>query len=547
MKRQSLRRFVALGAVAGLIAAIAPVGAAQAADEPSFPSTSPIPVYLLDQNTNVTIPKGTQLDWAPASGAALSPAKSNAIVTNLDTVRLPAPTDGAVQWVSFMSVPGEEMSVANWKAYSDKSDLDGVGASLAEVAPGALAYGQPLVVKATGGTYSLGVAYVKNNGLTAVVSYYTTINVDAGAGTWKFATPVEAVAKVDTTTSVSAPAVAGSGSSVTLTATVTPASGTATPSGNVEFFDGADSLGTTATAAGEAVLSTNSLSVGSHSIKAVYAGDNSFNSSTSAVSTITVNDAEVGPEETALVAGNDGGFTASVNGALVTLTVPASLNGKLVNVFGYSSPTFLGQYTVNAGSITVPASVLGGGDHKIAVVDAADGTTILGWAQFTLSAQGGTGTRDLEAAVARSIDGEFKLIAPDNTTPAQIGNATLVGGQSVSTGTLGDFTVVDDRAITKKGWDLTTTVAEFKHGTDTIANTALGLAPKAVTNSGPGTPALGTTQVAGTAVYASKFAELASGNYAAASKFNADLTFKAPLGSPEGTYNSTLTLTLVSK
>jgi hypothetical protein len=539
-------RLLAAGLVTGLLATLTPMAAAHAATEPSFPSTSAAPVYLVDGMDNIQYAAGTQMAWNAPMNVHLSAIPMPSAPADPEPMRLPA-VSGAEQFITFIASPGDESIRNNWKAYGTTFPVTAnQGVLMPNVTPTSQVNGLPgqAAVKAAGGTYSLGVAYVKNNGLTVISAYFTTINVDAGTGAWKFATPTVAPAKTDTTTTVSAPAIVGAGSPVTLTASV--AAGSGTPSGNVEFFDGATSLGISAYS-GTATLNTNTLSVGSHIIKAVYAGDASFNGSTSADFTIQVNDAATGPAELALVAGNAGGLTATVNGALVTVNGPASLNGKLVNVFGYSSPTFLGQQSFTAGSVTVSASVLGGGDHKIALVDAADASTILGWVQITLAAQGGTGTRDLEADVVRSVDGEFKLIAPANATPAKIGNPTLIGGQSVSTGTLGDFTVVDDRVITKKGWDLTTSVAEFKHGTDIIANTALGLAPKSVTNSGPGTPALGSTQIAGSAVYASKFAELAAGSYSPASKFNADLTFKAPLGSAEGTYTSTLTLTLVSK
>ena len=68
---------------------------------------------------------------------------------------------------------------------------------------------------------------------------------------------------------------------MTLTATV---SGTgATPSGTVTFRDGAITLGTgTLNGAGRATFITSSLSVGSHSITAVYGGSAAFTASTSA-------------------------------------------------------------------------------------------------------------------------------------------------------------------------------------------------------------------------------------------------------------------------
>ena len=72
------------------------------------------------------------------------------------------------------------------------------------------------------------------------------------------------------------------GQAVTFTATVT-SSGGGTPTGMVTFKDGASTLGTGAlNGAGVATFTTSTLALGSHPITAVYGGDGSFASSTSA-------------------------------------------------------------------------------------------------------------------------------------------------------------------------------------------------------------------------------------------------------------------------
>ena len=153
--------------------------------------------------------------------------------------------------------------------------------------------------------------------------------------------------------------------------------------------------------------------------------------------------------------------------------------------------------------------------------------------------------QDLAAQVVAPavVDGVLSLVAPAAST-STIGNPAIVGGLSTSTGALGHLTVSDGRAASKPGWTLTTTaVAAFTNAGKTIANTQLGLAPKNISGIAA---ALGTPQVAGSATYPSKFAELAAGT-AGDSVLDADLKFVAPTGSTAGTYTSTLTLTLVSK
>jgi hypothetical protein len=72
------------------------------------------------------------------------------------------------------------------------------------------------------------------------------------------------------------------GQSVTFTATVAPASpGAGTPTGTVTFYDGSNAIGTGALTGGVASFTISTLSVGTHSIKAVYGGDANFKTSTS--------------------------------------------------------------------------------------------------------------------------------------------------------------------------------------------------------------------------------------------------------------------------
>ena len=96
------------------------------------------------------------------------------------------------------------------------------------------------------------------------------------------------VYKAPSATSLEAlPTSAMFGQEVTLTATVT-AFYDGTPTGNVEFFDGTTLLGPADVSSGAAVLRTNSLAVGLHSISAKYLGDGNFLAGTSAAVVVTV-------------------------------------------------------------------------------------------------------------------------------------------------------------------------------------------------------------------------------------------------------------------
>ncbi|KJY40725.1 hypothetical protein VR41_14630, partial [Streptomyces sp. NRRL B-1568] len=92
-----------------------------------------------------------------------------------------------------------------------------------------------------------------------------------------------------TTVLVSLPDPSVFGEAKVLTATVTAtAPGAGTPTGTVDFFDGATLLGSAPLVGGVATLSVSTLSVGSHSLTATYNGDANFVGSTSPVDTQTV-------------------------------------------------------------------------------------------------------------------------------------------------------------------------------------------------------------------------------------------------------------------
>lgn len=84
--------------------------------------------------------------------------------------------------------------------------------------------------------------------------------------------------------------------SVTFTATVTSSIGT--PSGTVAFLDGTAQLGSGTLTGGTATFTTAALSAGSHVITAVYSGDQSFASTTSAPLTQVVESFSIAPSST---------------------------------------------------------------------------------------------------------------------------------------------------------------------------------------------------------------------------------------------------------
>jgi len=552
----SLRR-IGAGTLAALIASVGFASTAFAATEPTtFPSGSDAPVYLVDADTNTGYAAGTQLEWDSPLGVILSAVPAPTAPTDTAPMRLPF-VSGSLTETPFISAPGAERTPSSWKAWADEVNLNNKGAFLPNITPIGLGYGSQSSILSAGGTFSLGVAY-RSGPSTVTAAYFTTINVDATTGTWKFATPPSVVPTAANLTAGSSSIELGG--SVTLTASIT-ASGK-TPAGNVEFYEGSSKLATRALSSGTASYTVTPGTTGTLTYSAKFVentvGTDKFLASTSSDVSVVVTTPPPppvpdAPSENSLNSGLANGATASYDSTThkVTLNVDAVNNAKSVNVFAYSTPTFLGTQTVTDGKVVADASGLGAGTHKVAIVDSST-SEIVAWADFDKTdaaiSPSITKTINAEAAGVVPSDGEFSLTNLSGDT-VNLTNPAIVNGKSVVSGTLGSFKVTDLRQVSKPGWNLQTSVTDFTKGTDTIAASALGIKPKAVSQVGTDAtaPTLGDEQVSGSASYPWYFATLAAGKYSGTSTYDADLTFTAPAGKPAGTYTSTLTLTLISQ
>ncbi|MGA9332951.1 MAG: Ig-like domain-containing protein, partial [Rudaea sp.] len=161
--------------------------------------------------------------------------------------------------------------------------------------------------------------------------------------------------------------------SVTFTATVTataPAVGT--PTGTVNFLDGATNIGSGALdASGVATFSTSTLSVATHPITAVYAGDTNFQTSTSAAVSQVVNQ---GATTTAVVSNSNPSLSGNAVTFTATVAVTAPASGTPTgNVTFMDGATSLGNGILNASlQATLTTSALSAGTHSITAVYAGD-------------------------------------------------------------------------------------------------------------------------------------------------------------------------------
>jgi hypothetical protein len=283
-------------------------------------------------------------------------------------------------------------------------------------------------------------------GLTQVATATAT---DANNNTSAFSLcHVAATLTATALTSSSNPA--NPGQSITFTATV---SGAGTPTGSVEFFDGAQSLGSTNLVSGSAALTTSALAGGSHSITASYSGDSTHLASTSAI----INQKVKFVTSTSLTSS----LNPSVFGQAVTFTANVTSAGGTptgsVTFFDYGQP--IGSATLSAGNGSIATAGLTAGSHALTAMYNGDanfagsttatliqtvaaptpvgsnisvpetaGPTTLNITYTDVNVPGTTTITPLDPATAGTIPGGFSLgnIAFDvDTTSAFVGSVNV--------------------------------------------------------------------------------------------------------------------------
>jgi uncharacterized membrane protein (DUF441 family) len=222
-----------------------------------------------------------------------------------------------------------------------------------------------------------------------------------------------------TTLSATPTSPATSGTSVTFTATVSPAA-----AGSVQFKDGANNLGSAQNVvAGQASVSSSTLTVGTHSITAAFTPTDpaAFVASTSSPATYVINPA-VTSTSTALSASPGSPVTV---GTPVTFTASVTPSGAAGTVQFKDGGTNLGSpQTVSGGQATLSTSALTAGAHSITAVftptDAASfGPSTSSALSFTVNAATGSDLGTLTFSPATGADTSPILVTTHSTgTPA---------------------------------------------------------------------------------------------------------------------------------
>jgi hypothetical protein len=148
--------------------------------------------------------------------------------------------------------------------------------------------------------------------------------------------------------------------SVTFTATVQPPTGT-TAAGTVTFMDGSTSLGSATLSSNSAQLAISALTVGTHSITAVYAGGANLSGSTSALLSQVVN----GASTTTAVSSSPNPSTFG-QAATLSATIQTAFGGNATGTINFlDGTTSLGTATVSSNAAQLSVSTLSAGSHSI--------------------------------------------------------------------------------------------------------------------------------------------------------------------------------------
>ena len=165
-----------------------------------------------------------------------------------------------------------------------------------------------------------------------------------------------------TTSLIVAPTQASTGTPVSLSGTVAPASGSATPTGDLSFFDGSTVLATLpVNSSGKASFSSASFAVGTHSFTAVYSGDANNLASTSPVISATYTTTTGLPAVTlsqtsVLTFVSSAGSTSAPQTFTVTNSGAANLSITGITITGSTNPNVFAQ-TNNCPSTLAPSAL----------------------------------------------------------------------------------------------------------------------------------------------------------------------------------------------
>jgi hypothetical protein len=307
-----------------------------------------------------------------------------------------------------------------------------------------------VTLNATGqGTYSTGALAVGSHTISAT---YSGDSHFLGSTGNDFASP-EQINKASSSTVVASspkPSVFGQGATFTATIGAVPP-GAGTPAGTVSFTEGSTTLASgILLPAGQATFSTSLLSVGSHTITALYSGDGNFLSSSGSdsASPHVVNKAStstvVASSPRPSVYGQAVVFTATIS-----VVSPGSGAPSGTVTFKEGTTTLASSVALSAGAATFSTSNLAAGSHTITASYSGDGLFLAstgndaGSPQQVNKASSNTAVSSSvnpsQASQVITFTATVTAVAPGARTPAGTvtftqGSSTLAANISVNSG-----------------------------------------------------------------------------------------------------------------
>src|ERR1051326_2503994 len=235
-----------------------------------------------------------------------------------------------------------------------------------------------------------------------------------------------------------------SAQSVTFTATVSKTGGPGTPTGTVTFKNGGSTMGTgTLSGSGgtaTATFSTSSLTVGGHSITAVYGGDGNFNGSTSPAITQNVDASSPSisgqPGNLVVCSGSSASFSVTATGT--DLSYQWRKNGVNLSNGGTISGSTTATLTIN------PASAADSGSYDV-VVTTGCGSPTSNTASLTVNITPSITVQPTAQAACLGQTATYTLTATGSAltfqwrkngvviTDGATGNGSTYGGTTTST------------------------------------------------------------------------------------------------------------------
>jgi hypothetical protein len=346
-------------------------------------------------NVQLTVNKATPtITWATPAAIAYGTALS---ATQLDASSTVAgsfvytPSAGTVlpvgaQTLSVTLTPTDANDYTT-ATTTDTLTVNTVAQTINFTAPSSITYGAaPIALSATGGASGNPIIFSIISGPGSITGNMLTLN-GAGlvvvaanqAGNAIYSAAAQVTQSITVNPASSAIAVASSASSVlaqnaiTLTATVSASAGV--PTGLVEFLDGTTPLGSGTLSGGVATLTTSSLSVGTHTISAVYNGATNFAAATSSALTQCVMDISLsnmssgGPSQT-ITPGGSSTYTLAIEpdgGTSFPVAVRLTLSGLPTTATASIAPAMWTLTSNSPWTWTLPANTPLSGNSQLTI------------------------------------------------------------------------------------------------------------------------------------------------------------------------------------